>query len=144
VRHLPLTITVPLAGALITYAICLMFALKARASARRSLAQAGELEEKLLAVRQDCGQLAERLRDQAERITRLEEQARCAAIKDEADLIAGLSAPAKPSITERRHRVLSLARRGLDVETIASTLGAPHGEVELIIELNNATLGAMR
>jgi hypothetical protein len=44
----------------------------------------------------------------------------------------------KPTITERRHRVLSLARRGQDPQTIAQTLGMPHGEVELMINLGRA------
>ena len=44
----------------------------------------------------------------------------------------------KPTITERRHRVLSLARRGQDPQTIARTLGMPHGEVELMISLGRA------
>jgi DNA-binding NarL/FixJ family response regulator len=44
----------------------------------------------------------------------------------------------KLNITERRHRVLSLARRGQDVQTIARTLGMPHGEVELMINLGQA------
>lgn len=37
--------------------------------------------------------------------------------------------------TERRHRVLTLARNGMRGAAIAETLGMPHGEVELIINL---------
>lgn len=44
----------------------------------------------------------------------------------------------KPTITERRHRVLSLARRGKDPRMIADTLGIPHGEVELMLNLHVA------
>lgn len=44
----------------------------------------------------------------------------------------------KPNMTEKRHRVLSLAKYGQDVDTIANTLGIPHGEVELIVNLNSA------
>lgn len=36
---------------------------------------------------------------------------------------------------ERKHRVLALSRRGLDIQTIADTLCLPHGEVELILAL---------
>lgn len=43
----------------------------------------------------------------------------------------------KPNMTEKRHRVLALARYGQDVDTIANTLGLPHGEVELIVNLNS-------
>ncbi|HEY6804703.1 MAG TPA: hypothetical protein VI306_14110 [Pyrinomonadaceae bacterium] len=42
------------------------------------------------------------------------------------------------SITERRHRVVSLARRGQDVDTIAHILGMNHGEVELMLSLSKA------
>lgn len=47
----------------------------------------------------------------------------------------------KSSMTEKRHRVLSLARYGQDVDTIANTLGLPHGEVELIVNLNSDLRG---
>ncbi|MBI3428231.1 MAG: hypothetical protein HY011_35350 [Acidobacteria bacterium] len=46
------------------------------------------------------------------------------------------------SMTERRHRVLVLARRGMTVETIAETLGVPKGEVELIISLHSLKAAA--
>lgn len=45
------------------------------------------------------------------------------------------------SMTEKRHRVLSLAKYGQDVDTIANTLGLPHGEVELIVNLNSNPQG---
>lgn len=54
------------------------------------------------------------------------------AINEEALFIA----PAAPTITERRHRVLTLARRGKDSNAIAQTLGMSRAEVELIINLN--------
>lgn len=44
----------------------------------------------------------------------------------------------KPTITERRRRVITLASRGQDTETIAATLGMLPGEVELIINLSRA------
>ena len=42
---------------------------------------------------------------------------------------------APEGMTERRHRILTLARRGMRGTAIAETLGMPHGEVELIINL---------
>lgn len=48
---------------------------------------------------------------------------------------------ARQSVTERRHRVLTLSRRGLDVKAIAQTLGMPHGEVALIIRMSNPSFG---
>ena len=47
-----------------------------------------------------------------------------------------ISRDTKPTITEKRHRVLTLASQGLDTESIASTAGILPGEVELIINLN--------
>lgn len=140
-RHLPLNIIIALAGAVLAYAICLTIALKARATARRSLTHASEVESKLAVAIQDLHQLSQRMMEQANHIVWLESRLRANQTEDEPDFLASLAAPSKPSITERRHRVLALARHGLDAETIAATIGAPHGEVELIIELNNAMLG---
>lgn len=47
----------------------------------------------------------------------------------------------RQSVTERRHRVLTLARRGMDIKDIAKTLGMPHGEVALIIRMSNPKFG---
>ena len=47
----------------------------------------------------------------------------------------------RQSVTERRHRVLTLARRGMDIRAIAQTLGMPHGEVTLIIRMSNPKFG---
>jgi hypothetical protein len=46
--------------------------------------------------------------------------------------------PQKLTITERRHRVRVLARRGKNAEAIATTLGMPYGEVQLIMGLAGA------
>ena len=54
--------------------------------------------------------------------------------------IEPMAALPKPSVTEKRHRVLSLAKKGLDCETIANQIGVPHGEVELIIGLQNTKM----
>lgn len=55
-------------------------------------------------------------------------------------VIAG-AVNSRQSVTERRHRVLTLARRGMDVKAIAQTLGIPHGEVALIIRMSNPKFG---
>jgi C4-dicarboxylate-specific signal transduction histidine kinase len=44
----------------------------------------------------------------------------------------------KLNITERRHQVVTLASRGQDPQTIASTIGMLPGEVELILSLDQA------
>lgn len=51
------------------------------------------------------------------------------------------AAGTRQSVTERRHRVLTLSRRGMDVKAIAQTLGMPHGEVALIIRMSNPRFG---
>lgn len=51
------------------------------------------------------------------------------------------TAGTRQSVTERRHRVLTLSRRGMDVKAIAQTLGMPHGEVALIIRMSNPRFG---
>ena len=50
--------------------------------------------------------------------------------------------PAKRNIKERRRQVLTLAKRGQDTETIATTLGMLRGEVELIVNLNHGAAKA--
>jgi hypothetical protein len=50
--------------------------------------------------------------------------------------------PLKWNMTERRHHVLKLASRGQSYDSIAATLGMMPGEVELIINLNRASLSA--
>lgn len=52
--------------------------------------------------------------------------------------VASGHATVKLGLTERRYRVLRLARRGLDARAISSMLDIPHGEVELIIGLSRA------
>ena len=48
----------------------------------------------------------------------------------------------KLSMTERRHRVINLANRGKNAESIAASLGLFRGEVELILSLDRAAIGA--
>ena len=51
------------------------------------------------------------------------------------------SSAIRESFTERRHRILTLAQRGLDIKTIALRLGVPLGEVALIIRMGSPGLG---
>lgn len=46
---------------------------------------------------------------------------------------------AEMNMTERRHRVLSLAARGQDAESISASLGMIKGEVELIMNLGRGS-----
>ena len=78
--------------------------------------------------------------EQARRIAWLESRVRGPVTAPAEEPVAEPSAdvPAKPSITERRHRVLRLAQRGQDAKQIAATLGMNYGEVELMIGLHTA------
>ncbi|HVG39487.1 MAG TPA: hypothetical protein VM870_09370 [Pyrinomonadaceae bacterium] len=120
-----------------------VLAWRSRAEARRTLAVAIQLESELSQLSGDLDTASQRTNDYARRVAWLESRtslanamaAAAAAGMETTSSPADLT-PAKPSITERRHRVLSLARRGLDTNSISTTLGVPHGEVDLIIGLS--------
>lgn len=87
--------------------------------------------------------VSQRVAEQTRRIAWLESRVRQSkpAKKDvlEETVLTETGSAAKANITERRHRVLSLAARGQNSEAIAATLGMLPGEVELIINLNRAS-----
>lgn len=121
--------------------VSLVLAWRSRAEARRTLAVAIQLESELSQISGDLDLASHRTNDYARRVAWLESRlsygnAALAAVETENNQLVDTT-PSKPSITERRHRVLSLARRGLDTHSISSTLGVPHGEVDLIIGLSN-------
>ena len=98
-----------------------------------------ELEESLAASRQIIETSSKRLSDQSRRIAWLDTRVRQPKLAKEEvldDTVVDF-AP-KANMTERRHRVLTLAARGQDAEKIAATLGRMPGEVQLIINLNRA------
>ena len=151
--HRPdLLFAMTVAGALvITFCFfsSIMLAIRLRLLGRRSNAAAQRLESELAALRRALDAASARETDQARRIAWLESRTRPALSSDGSPERGHSSArvsgdasgdASKPelSITERRHRVLSLARRGLDVSTIAAMLGELQGEVELIIGLHRA------
>ncbi|NNE98267.1 MAG: hypothetical protein HKN25_04520 [Pyrinomonadaceae bacterium] len=75
--------------------------------------------------------------DQARRIAWLETRVRRPGSKNTDVLSAQvIERDSKPTITEKRHRVLTLASQGMDIESISSTTGMMPGEVELILNLN--------
>ena len=103
----------------------------------RSRAAALKLQSKMTALGAALDTLAQRATDQARRIAWLESRLQRSAAPEAEPTVDGTLSE-KTLITERRHRVLTLFRRGLDVQQIAATLSVPHGEVELIIGMNNA------
>ncbi len=103
--------------------------------------QIEELETSLAAMQAERETSERKQKDQARRVAWLEARVRQPkAVKRETfEEIMPAVAPqitAKSSLTERRHRILSLASRGQSAETIAQTLGMMPGEVELMMNLN--------
>jgi hypothetical protein len=128
--------------------LCFRLTRQAREAVQHLLAIATEHEGALDNVRHQLSSVSQSAVEQSRRLARLEtnrvaETAQQGPAKAP-DIVA--PAPIQPlqnvrlGITERRHRVLALARRGLEVGVIATSLGLPHGEVELIIEINKAAL----
>lgn len=106
--------------------------------------QGGQLEdvEKVLAESQQRFEAnSAKIADNTRRIAWLETRVRQPKTNEPetlSDIIHSNSQPVlqTTNITERRHRVLSLAARGQDVEMIAATLGMLEVEVELILNLH--------
>ena len=117
---------------------CFALTLKARQQRRNFLALALQMERELSATSQDTTSAAQRASDLARRIALLEGRSRFTKAEATDAPDAAFISAAKTPITERRHRVLSLARRGQDTGEIANLLGLTRGEVELIIGLSQA------
>jgi len=127
------------ATAALCFIICLTLAFKLRSQRKRFMAFASETETDLAAMQETSESLATSAADQSRRLAWLESrlrQGKTAHRQEEQE--APMLAVAEPSLTERRHRVLSLARRGYDVNTIAVMLNELPGEVELIIGMSKA------
>jgi len=105
------------------------------------LAQRIEDLEQTVAVVKDLNETgAQRISEQARRIAWLETRVRQPKLSEEdGSDDAQNEISTKSIITERRHRVLTLAARGQSIEEIAETLGMMHGEIQLIISLNRIT-----
>lgn len=109
--------------------------------------QVEDLEGELADSRQKLETSTKRVSDQSRRVAWLETRVRqpqpraAAAIKEEVVSSAPvLTVQPKMSMTERRHQIITLAKRGQDAHKIASTLGMLPGEVELIINLNRVAI----
>ena len=102
-----------------------------------------DLEKSLAASRNMLETYSTRGADQSRRLAWLETRVRQPKTAPEEMLdeeTLNSPAAAKSTITERRHRVLTLASRGQDAGNIAATLGMLRGEVELIINLNRVNI----
>lgn len=105
--------------------------------------QIDELQDAIARSRESSDAIAQRATDQARRIAWLETRIRKPrANADEVLDDSILNETPKLSMTERRHRVITLANRGKNPESIAASLGLFKGEVELILSLNQAAAAA--
>lgn len=110
---------------------------KVRRLARAGYALENDFENSQAEFSRDIDTLSRKAGEQGRRIAWLETRARTGREQPVAvEMVSGVNS--KPNMTERRHRVRSLARRGQDAMTIAQTLGMPYGEVELMINLLKA------
>ncbi len=120
----PEALTLFLGGtSLIVAGVCLILL---RGWRRRSLA----LQEEVRRLSED---LLEAIQLQSDMYGRV-----CRSLKDVEERVLELSVPSAeaPLPLERRHQVLTLARRGVSTDEIASRLNMPKGEAELILNLS--------
>jgi septal ring factor EnvC (AmiA/AmiB activator) len=102
--------------------------------------QIADLEKTLARTKESLDTNTQRTAEQSRRIAWLETRIRkpnsaSSEVLDD-EIISTESQ--KLNMTERRHRVISLASRGQHTDAIAATLGMLPGEVELIVNLNQA------
>ena len=140
----PLIPFVALAGMLATVicgVLCLILVRRVREAKNNQLVLASEIDSRLKEVAQQLDTVTHRTAEQWQRLAQLESVTRTTATQTVVAAVTAERAEVQPSVTERRRRVIKLAQRGMDVPSIARSLGVPYGEVSLIIGLNNPTFG---
>jgi DNA-binding NarL/FixJ family response regulator len=122
---------------------CIALARKLREATRNQRLLATDLDYRLNELRQHLDAVVQHTTAQLQRLTQPLPRAEPRAPEPAVATAAAAAPPVstRQSVTERRHRVLTLARRGMDVKAIAQTLGMPHGEVGLIIRMSNPKFG---
>ena len=123
------------AFAVVSLLINLIVIASSRRQRRNWLEVSKRSDEEIAALSRDLDVASQKAGEHARRIAWLESRIRNS---QPTKTVSEVPAQQKITITERRHRVMSLARRGQDVQTIAQTLGMNHGEVELMINLGRA------
>lgn len=120
---------------------CALWAYRQRGETKRLRERAETVERDLQDFNRDLDTMTRRANDQARRIAWLESRVRSGRVlsavpaAEDAER-AEPSTTKRPTITERRHRVLTLSRRGQNPPAIADTLNMTLGEVELIIGMS--------
>lgn len=123
---------------------CLALARKLRTAENNHRLLATDMDYRLNELQRHLDAVAQHTTAQLQRITQPLPRAEPPRAPQPAPAVATAAAQptgTRQSVTERRHRVLTLARRGMDVKAIAQTLGMPHGEVGLIIRMSNPKFG---
>jgi hypothetical protein len=136
-----LLILIPVASGFVSafcLLMCITMAFKLRSLKKRAASLTSDFEDELAVLKQNLEASTSRAAEQARRVAWLESRVRPNTGGPRASEVEMPATNAVPSITERRHRILSLARRGLDASTIAAMLGELPGEVELIIGMSRA------
>jgi hypothetical protein len=108
---------------------------------RESNERIDELQNTQKRLKEVIEKNAEHSDEMSRRIVWLETRVRQPKLAAE-EVIDDSAEPPKLNITERRHRVVTLASRGQSPEMIAATIGMLPGEVELILSLDQAAKNA--
>jgi hypothetical protein len=120
---------------------CLALARKWRDAENQHRLLATDMDYRLNELRHHLDAVAQHTTAQLQRIAQPLPRAEPRAPEPAVATATAAPPATRQSVTERRHRVLTLARRGMEVKAIAQTLGMPHGEVGLIIRMSNPKFG---
>jgi DNA-binding NarL/FixJ family response regulator len=121
---------------------CIALARKVKELTHKQHILATDMDYRLSEIRHNLDAVAQQTTAQLQRLAQPRPQPQPSAPAAVATAQpVGQTAGARQSVTERRHRVLTLSRRGMDIKDIAQTLGMPHGEVALIIRMSNPRFG---
>lgn len=121
---------------------CCALAHRLRQAERQQQTSAQALTQRLMTVELQLSRALEQTAEQSRRVAWLELHLHQSRVGVSLLNNANASGDNVTGMTERRHRVLVLARRGMDTELIAETLGVPKGEIELIISLSSLKAAA--
>lgn len=122
---------------LLSSLVCLVKQRRSRRLVRASQEQIEELQSTLKRLKETIDTNAEHVTEMSRRLVWLDTRIRQPKLAPE-EVVDDLSEAPKLNITERRHRVVTLAARGQSPEAIATTIGMMPGEVELILSLDQA------
>jgi hypothetical protein len=123
--------------AVVSLIVNLIMITSSRRQKRSWLETSKRFDEEIASLSRDLDTASRQSGEHVRRIAWLEARARSTQAPAPTPQVETIAKP-RVTITERRHRVMSLARRGQDIDTIAQILGMNHGEVELMLNLSKA------